>query len=128
MKKNHTVIIIGAGPAGISAGYILSKNGLNVQIFEASPYIGGMSRSFDLWGQRVDLGPHRFFSKNADINTFFHEVLDGEYTQVSRLTRIYYKNRFFEYPLKIFNVLNNLKITTVASILLHYTKTTPTTN
>ena len=121
LKKDRKVIIIGAGPAGISAGYMLSKH-THVEIFEASPYIGGMSRSLDLWEQRVDLGPHRFFSKDQDINHFFHEVLGNEYTQVSRLTRIYYKNRFFDYPLKIFNVLSNLRITTVATILIDYVK------
>ncbi len=116
------VIIIGAGPAGISAAHTLCKNGVEVIIFEASPYIGGMSRSFDLWGQRVDLGPHRFFSKEPKINNFFDEVVKDEYTLVNRLTRIYYKKRFFDYPLKLFNVLRNLELSTIVGILFHYAK------
>ncbi len=114
------VIVIGAGPAGLSSAYILSKNNIEVEVFEASPYIGGMSRSFDLWDQRVDLGPHRFFSKEPKVNHFFNEVIGEDYTLVDRLTRIYYKKRFFDYPLKLFNVLKNLKITTIVSILSNY--------
>ncbi|WP_299435098.1 NAD(P)/FAD-dependent oxidoreductase [uncultured Aquimarina sp.] len=116
------VIIIGAGPAGLSAAYTLSKNDINVEIFEASPHVGGMSRSFDLWGQRVDLGPHRFFSKEPKINNFFDEIIKEDYTLVNRLTRIYYKKRFFDYPLKLLNVLGNLSIATIFSILFYYGK------
>lgn len=114
------VIIIGAGPAGLSCAYALTKAGIQTEIFEASEFVGGMSRSFDLWGQRVDLGPHRFFSKEKRINQFFHEVLEGEFTQVNRLTRIYYKKRFFQYPLKFTNVLFNLNPFTIVRILWDY--------
>lgn len=116
------VIVIGAGPAGLSASYILSKNNIEVEVFESSPYVGGMARSFDLWDQRVDLGPHRFFSKEAKVNNFFDEVVKDDFTLVNRLTRIYYKNRFFDYPLKIFNVLKNLNFITIVSILFNYAK------
>lgn len=114
------VIIIGAGPAGLSCAHALSKKGIETEIFESSQFVGGMSRSFDLWGQRVDLGPHRFFSKEKKINQFFTEVLQGEYTTVNRLTRIYYKKRFFQYPLKFTNVLFNLNPFTIIRILWDY--------
>ncbi|SMD37744.1 UDP-galactopyranose mutase [Reichenbachiella faecimaris] len=114
------VIIIGAGPAGLSCAHELSKSGVETELFEATEFVGGMSRSFDLWGQRVDLGPHRFFSKEKRINHFFAEVLEGEYTTVNRLTRIYYKNRFFQYPLKFSNVLLNLNPFTIIRILWDY--------
>jgi len=113
-------IVIGAGPAGISCAYELSKQGKEVVVYEASPYIGGMSRSFDLWGQRVDLGPHRFFSKQKDINTFFTEMVKDDFTLVNRQTRIYYRNRFFEYPLKLGNVLKNLPLHIIFQILWFY--------
>lgn len=116
------IIIIGAGPAGISAAYTLSKQNIGVEIFESSSDIGGMSKSFDLWGQRVDLGPHRFFSKEPIVNTFFNEIIKEEYTIVNRLTRIYYKNKYFDYPLRLFNVLQNLRIDTIANVLLDYSK------
>ncbi len=115
------VIVIGAGPAGLSCAYQLSKEpNVSVEVYEASPYIGGMSRSFDLWGQRVDLGPHRFFSKQKEINDFFMEMVDEEYVLVNRQTRIYYRNSFFDYPLKLFNVLRNLSLVTIIQILFTF--------
>lgn len=119
-NEKPKVLVIGAGPAGLSCAYELAKNGVEVIVYEASPHVGGMSRSFDLWGQRVDLGPHRFFSKEKKINKFFTEVLDGEFTMVNRLTRIYYKNRFFQYPLRFGNVLFNLNPFTIINILWDY--------
>lgn len=110
MGKN--TIIIGAGPAGLSCAYQLtkSKEAGTVNVYEASDYIGGMSRSFDLWGQRVDLGPHRFFSKQKEINEFFTDLVKDDYTLVDRQTRIYYRNKFFDYPIKLGNVMKNLPI------------------
>lgn len=114
------VIVIGAGPAGLSAAHTLVKGGVKVDLYEASDYVGGMARSFDLWGQRVDVGPHRFFSKEKRINNFFTELVKDDYTLVNRLTRIYYRNRFFDYPLKLKNVLTNLNIFTITRILWDY--------
>ena len=119
MKK---IIIIGAGPAGLSAAYTLTQNNFKVEVFEVSSKVGGMSRSFDLWGQRVDLGPHRFFSKEPKVVSFFNEIVKDDYTLVDRLTRIYYKGRFFDYPLKFFNVLKNLNLIVISDILYHYIK------
>ena len=62
------IAVIGAGPAGLTAAYEIAKAGHEVEVFEASPYVGGMCRSFDLWGQTVDLGPHRFFSSDPRVN------------------------------------------------------------
>lgn len=116
------MIVIGAGPAGLAAAYQLIKNNVQVEVFEASPFVGGMSRSFDLWDQRVDLGPHRFFSKDPRINAFFDELIKEDFTQVQRLTRIFYNKNFFDYPLKIFNVLGNLSLVTITGILYYYAK------
>jgi len=114
------VLIIGAGPAGLSCAYELVKSGVTVEIYESAKYVGGMARSFDLWGQRVDVGPHRFFSKERHVNRFFVEILGKEFTMVNRLTRIYYRNRFFQYPLKLTNVLFNLNPFTIVRILWDY--------
>lgn len=98
------VIVIGAGPAGLTAAYQLSKSGVSVQVYEASDRVGGMAATISLWGQKADLGPHRFFSQDDRINGLFKEVLAGEYSTVERLTRIYYRNKFFLYPLSGFDV------------------------
>lgn len=104
----------------MSCGFKLVQEGMEVEVFEASPYIGGMARSFDLWGQRVDMGPHRFFSKEKHINEFFTTLVKDDYTLVNRLTHIHYRNRFFNYPIKLFNVLRNLPPFTIFSILWEY--------
>jgi protoporphyrinogen oxidase len=81
-----------------------------VTLFEASSEVGGMAKSFELWDQIVDLGPHRFFSSDPRVNEFWLEAVDHEYIMVNRLTRIYYKGRFFSYPIQAFNALRGLGI------------------
>lgn len=114
--------IIGAGPAGLTAAYCLQKRGVDVTVFEASPYVGGMARSLDLWGHRVDLGPHRFFSTDERVIALWREVVGDRYRLVDRTTRIYYRRRFFDYPLNIGNVLRNLNIIDIVSSFASYAK------
>lgn len=102
--------IIGAGPAGLSCGLKLAQNGTDVTVFESSSIPGGMCKSFDLWDMRVDLGPHRFFSMDEDVTNFWLEPLKNEYVLVDRLTRIFYKNKFFNYPIKPADALPKLGI------------------
>lgn len=102
------VAVIGAGPAGMTAAYALTKAGVEVDLFEASPRVGGMARTLSLWGQKVDLGPHRFFSSDRRVNELWLEVVGPDYAMVRRLTRIYYRGRFFDYPLRAGNALLNL--------------------
>ncbi len=99
------IAVIGAGPAGLTAAYELTKAGYEVEVFEASGDIGGMSKSIHLWGQTVDIGPHRFFSSDSKVNGLWLEVAGDDYRMVNRLTRIYYKAQFFHYPLKPFETL-----------------------
>jgi protoporphyrinogen oxidase len=120
LTNSKKVLLIGAGPAGLSCAFRLAEAGVEVEVYEASAHVGGLARSFDLWGQRVDCGPHRFFSQDKIVVDFFKEVVGDDYTMVNRLTRIYYNNRFFHYPLRLFNVLLNLNIVVVAHILLSY--------
>ncbi|REK09971.1 MAG: FAD-dependent oxidoreductase [Planctomycetota bacterium] len=102
------VAVIGAGPAGLTAAYQLAKSGVEVEVFEASSGVGGLARSMTLWGQTVDLGPHRFFSSDARVNRLWLEVVGRDYQMVDRTTRIYYRGRFFDYPLSAANALRNL--------------------
>lgn len=106
--RKPTVGIIGAGPAGLSAAYELSKNNVSCIVFEASSDVGGLCRSLPLWNQTVDLGPHRFFSTDPRVNATVDDVLDGKFSMVPRLTRIFHKNKFFKYPLEFLDVFSTL--------------------
>jgi protoporphyrinogen oxidase len=102
------VAIIGAGPAGITAAHELAKQIPTVDLYEASDSVGGLAKSIQLWNQTVDIGPHRFFSSDRRVNEAWLEVVGKDYEMVDRLTRIYYKKKFFHYPLKPFDALRNL--------------------
>ncbi len=82
--------VIGAGPAGLAAAYTLGKLDVPVDVFEAGSAVGGMARTIPLWGQKVDLGPHRFFSSNARVNSLWLDIAGTEYRMVERKTRIFY--------------------------------------
>jgi protoporphyrinogen oxidase len=114
------VAVIGAGPAGLTAAYQLVKAGWEVDVYESSSEVGGMSRSFELWDQIVDLGPHRFFSNDARVNRLWLEIADGDYQMVERLTRIYYGNNFFQYPLQPGNALKNLGLWEASHCMISY--------
>ena len=114
------IAIIGAGPAGLTAAYQLCKKGIDVEIFESSDAIAGMAKTISLWGQLVDLGPHRFFSSDPRVNKIWLEAIDGQYQMVNRLTRIYYKKTFFNYPLKAFNALRGLGIIEAVHCVMSY--------
>ena len=115
-----SIAIIGAGPAGLTAGLNLSKKGYKVDIYEASSSVGGMSKTIKLWEQLVDLGPHRFFSQDPRVNKVLFEILEKDYTIVNRTTRILYNNFFFDYPLKPFNALKGLGIFESIKCLVSY--------
>jgi len=120
--SKKAVAIIGAGPAGLTAAYQLAKKGFNVKVFEAGDSVGGMAKTISLWGQLVDLGPHRFFSKDPRVNAVWLEVIGKDYSMVRRLTRIYYRNVLFDYPLQMFNALKGLGIFEAAYCTLSYLK------
>jgi len=104
----------------MTAAYCLSRHDVDVAVFEATPHIGGLARSLMLWGHVVDLGPHRFFSADDRINQLWRDVLGAEYAFVERRTRIHYRKRFFDYPLRIGNVLANLGPLDVLRALASY--------
>jgi protoporphyrinogen oxidase len=114
------VAVIGAGPAGMTAAYVLARSGVEVDVYEAADQVGGMARSIDLWNQRVDIGPHRFFSNDRRVNSLWLEVVGRDYRMVDRLTRIYYGSRFFYYPLKPLNALQNLGVVQATLCMLSF--------
>ena len=101
--------IIGAGPAGLTAAYTLSKQGVDVDVFEADPeYVGGISRTVRYKGFRFDIGGHRFFSKSQEIEDLWSEILPSGMVVKSRLSRIYYRGKFYAYPMEAGEIINNL--------------------
>jgi len=121
-NETKHVGVIGAGPAGLTSAYELAKQGIKVEVFERSNAVGGMAKSLKLWDQTVDLGPHRFFSTDPRVNAIWLEIAGDRYDMVDRLTRIYYKNTFFDYPLKVQNVLNGIGISEATRCVISYLK------
>ena len=151
MKK---VVIIGAGPAGVTAGYELLKKSkdFNVTILEESNFIGGIARTAQYNGNRIDLGGHRFFSKDEEVTAWwnkimplqgapaFDDILTGRKVSLNpdgpnpekedvvllkrrRVSRIYYKKNFFDYPVKInLNTIFNMGLLTTAMVGLSFLK------
>src|SRR5262244_4340962 len=102
------VLIIGAGPAGLTAAYELTKCGVRSTVLEADQQVGGLSRTVNYRGYRFDIGGHRFFTKVPLINDLWHEILGEDFMLRSRLSRIHYRGRFFDYPLKATNAIAGL--------------------
>ncbi|MFI5282763.1 MAG: NAD(P)/FAD-dependent oxidoreductase [Candidatus Dormibacterales bacterium] len=103
------VVIMGAGPAGLTAAYELLKHEAGVTVLEKDPkQVGGLARTAEHAGYRFDIGGHRFFSKNQEVEDLWTEVLGPEMLARGRLSRIYYRGRFFAYPIKAANALWNL--------------------
>ena len=104
-------VIIGAGPAGLTAAYLLAKEGRSVTVLEADPrYVGGLSRTEEYRGYRFDIGGHRFFSKSREIEALWSEILGRDMLERPRLSRIYYKGKFFSYPIRPVEALLKLGI------------------
>ncbi|CAN5519754.1 hypothetical protein BH10ACI2_BH10ACI2_07010 [soil metagenome] len=117
------VAVIGAGPAGMTAAYQISKrNDVEVTLFEKSNAVGGLAKSITLWDQIVDIGPHRFFSSDSRVNKFWLEIVEDNYQMVNRLTRIFYNDRFFYYPLKPLDAFAKLGIFETARCVFSYLK------
>jgi len=101
-------VIIGGGPAGLSAGYVLSRNKQKVTVFEKGKQPGGLAMTLNWKGFLFDVGGHRFFTKNDEINDFVEKLMKTELIDVNRISRIYFGSKYFDYPLKPFNALLNL--------------------
>src|SRR5208282_1835224 len=108
-SQKNPIVIIGAGPAGLTAAYELYRARRPVTVIEQDPqYVGGIARTVCYKGFRFDIGGHRFFSKNPEIEKLWTEILGDRMLVRDRLSRIYYRGRFFKYPLEVRNVLENL--------------------
>src|SRR5579875_503797 len=115
------VVIIGAGPAGLTAAYELSKLGRRSTVLEADDVVGGISRTVERDGWRFDIGGHRFFTKVAPVEALWHEILpDEDFMLRPRKSRIYYRGKFYDYPLKASNALGNLGLIEAVRCVISY--------
>jgi protoporphyrinogen oxidase len=120
---SNRVLIIGAGPAGLTSGADLVENGFQVQILEKDPeFVGGISRTARYKNYRFDIGGHRFFSKSAEITAWWRKRLPDDFIKVRRMSRIFYGGKFYDYPLRAMNTLTNLGVWTSSICMLSYLK------
>jgi len=104
-----SVVIVGAGPAGLTAAYELGKRGATATVVESDDVVGGISRTVVRDGYRFDIGGHRFFTKVPEVEALWHEILPEEdFLLRPRTSRIYYQGKFYDYPIKVMNALTNL--------------------
>jgi len=121
MSVDAEVFVIGAGPAGLTAAYCLTKEMPSVIVIEQDPiYVGGISRTVEHDGFRFDIGGHRFFSKSREVVELWHEILPDDFIERPRLSRIYYGGKFYSYPLSAFEALRNLGVIESAACVLSY--------
>jgi protoporphyrinogen oxidase len=108
-RDRPAVVIIGAGPAGLTAAYMLAKRGHASTVLEADTVVGGISRTVERDGWRFDIGGHRFFTKVTPVNDLWFEILgEDEFLRRPRMSRIYYQGKLYDYPIKPLNALRNL--------------------
>jgi protoporphyrinogen oxidase len=120
--RNGTLptLVLGGGPAGLTAAYLLAKQGSPVVVLEAEPDLGGLAKTVVRDGYRFDLGGHRFFTKSAEVERLWHEILADEFLLRQRLSRIYWNGRFLEYPLSGPDVIRKLGLVELARVTGSY--------
>jgi protoporphyrinogen oxidase len=121
MPTAKPIVIMGAGPAGLTAAWQLVRAGREVVVWEADPsYVGGISRTVQAEGFRFDIGGHRFFSKSEEVNKVWRQILPDDFIDCPRLSRIFYKGRYFNYPVEAVNAFLNLGPFETVRILWSY--------
>src|SRR3954465_767288 len=132
LTKNHSaparnVVVMGAGPGGLCAAYTLTKAGVPARVFEKAPFVGGLARTIRRHtpeGEfRFDIGGHRWFTKNDELNALFREVVADELLWVNRTSRIYFDGKYVDYPLKISNALQAMGPVVSAQAMADYGRT-----
>jgi protoporphyrinogen oxidase len=108
ITPEHPVVVLGGGPAGLTAGYLLSKQGKPVIVLESTDMVGGIARTEVRDGYRFDLGGHRFFTKVKEVDDLWHEIMKEEFLKRPRKSRIYWNDKFLEYPLEGMDVIRKL--------------------
>ena len=121
-EATNRTVIVGAGPAGLTAALHLAKESHPAIVLEADTVVGGISRSVEFKGNRMDIGGHRFFTKVPEIEALWHEILGDDLLVRERMSRIFYRGSFFDYPLKPANALRGLGLVEAVRIVTSYAK------
>jgi len=120
MDKNEHVVILGAGPAGLATGHELSVSGVRVTVLDRNDFVGGLCNTNEYKGYKFDLGGHRWFTKNEDLNSWFRRLMGDEIVWVERISRIYYDGGYYAYPISILNVIKNAGLFTILQAGMTY--------
>jgi protoporphyrinogen oxidase len=118
--RERPTVILGAGPAGLTAGYLLAKRGLPVVILEAEDQVGGLAKTEVRDGYRFDLGGHRFFTKATEVDALWHEIMREEFLRRPRMSRIFWNGKFLDYPLRGPDVIKKLGPVELTRAFLSY--------
>jgi len=122
LQPGDRVLVIGGGPAGLTAAYMLQQQGARVTVFEGTEMLGGISQTAQYKGYRFDIGGHRFFTKVEPVERLWHEILGDEFISVPRMSRIHYRGKYFDYPLKAWNALSGLGLWQSVMVMASYAK------
>ena len=117
-ERKH--VVIGGGPAGLTAAYVLARRGRSPIVLEKDDIVGGIARTVEYQGFRFDIGGHRFFTKVGSVQRLWRKMLGPDMLRRPRLSRIYYNGKFFDYPLKAMNALRGIGIVDAVRVLFSY--------
>src|ERR1700752_5355977 len=109
ITPERPVVVLGGGPAGLTAGYLLAKQGKAVIVLESTDQVGGIARTEVRDGYRFDLGGHRFFTKVREVDDLWHEIMKEEFLKRPRQSRIYWRRKFLDYHLQGMDVVKKLR-------------------
>ena len=127
LGRAGSTIVMGAGPGGLCSAYVLTKAGMPAVVLEKAPVVGGLARTIrhqTEYGEfRFDIGGHRWFTKNDELNELFREVVAEELLWVNRISRIYFDGKYVDYPLKISNALQAIGPVVAARAMADYART-----
>jgi protoporphyrinogen oxidase len=118
--STQTTLVLGGGPAGLTAGYLLRKADRDVVVLESEDQVGGIAKTVERDGYRFDLGGHRFFTKAREVDDLWHEILGDEFLRRPRMSRIYWNNRYLDYPLRGPDVIKKLGPVELTRCLVSY--------
>jgi protoporphyrinogen oxidase len=120
IETSQTTLVLGGGPAGLTAAYLLERAGRDAVVLEAEDQVGGLAKTVESDGYRFDLGGHRFFTKSVEVDELWHEILGEEFLLRPRMSRIYWNNRYLDYPLRGTDVIRKLGPVELARCMASY--------